>query len=212
MQHTSILKLLCAAGLLGSLISNTVEAATYPVKYEYFCGGGKSINLEVKLKSWYDPTPPANTQAWTHTGAWGVFVANEGDNILITAKASDPRLHPGISVFRIGANNTAQFKYVPDHLFTQNKDWINVGAIDDTTNKPVGDIRMRIEKFGYDADNNDASLTELNPITDGEEGTLKLEFKVSKSGLYKFYVGGINPGPDLGTTPVPVATSVMLMP
>jgi hypothetical protein len=74
------------------------------------------------------------------------------------------------------------------------------------------DIKMKLEKFGYDADNNDASHTELNPITDSEEGTLKLEFKASKSGIYKFVVGGINPGTTLGTDFIPVATSVMSMP
>lgn len=211
MQQAFNLKRLFAAGLV-SFVTVSTEAATFPIKYEYFCGGAQTIPLDVKGKSWYDPTPPQSGKGWTHNAKWGVFVANEGDNIVITVKSSNPRLHPGISVWRVGPGNSAPFKYVPDHLFFQTVDWINDGAIDDTANKAVGNIRMKIEKFGYDADNNDASLTELNPISDGEEGTLKLEFKVSKSGIYKFVVGGINPGPDLGTTAIPVATSLMLVP
>jgi hypothetical protein len=183
--------LLIAAGMLVASVS---QAATIP-------GAGitefnSTLTDDVftsKYTSWRDPA--FGDMGWTHSSDWGTVNATKGQMVTITMKAEDVGIHPGITVWYRGADDTAPDNYVVDHFYPQNANYAKFGATDDTdtTGAKLGNIIMYHVAHAYDMDGNSKKVPSMKPITDSVPGQLKLSFKATKTGVYMFVVGGFNP-------------------
>lgn len=183
----------CAtAMLIAPLASN---ATTIPSKITAFTPEKPTSVLQARPKGWRDPA--FGNQGWTHSSAWGKFSAKAGQTIKIKAKVNNPDIHPGISVWHRGKDDTAPNRYVQDHFYAQNANQFVFGAKDETTGEDVGNIVMEIAYFGYDQDNNDKQVKILNGIVDGNPGEVELEFIADQSGAYMFVLGGFNPAASI---------------
>jgi hypothetical protein len=175
------------------------------------------VTLNVKSKGWSDPA--FGNAGWTHFSGWGQFTAKKGQRVEITVESSDVNVHPGITVWFRGANDTAPDSYVPDHFYQQASDFIALRAKDETTSEVLGNIVMKHVANGYDKDDNpfdSAGLIgeEAKGLRDGVPGKLKLTFRAKKTGKYQFVTGGVNPSPvdivsDMNTN-IPVTVTLKI--
>jgi hypothetical protein len=179
-----------SAAAAGLLVATSGNATTIPTKIVNFTASKPIKTLQTKATSWRDPA--FGDMGWTHNSAWGKFKAKEGQTVTITAESSEPKLHPGISVWFRGADDTAPDKYVADHFYPQNANQVVFGAKDEITGEAVGNIVMKIAAFAYDKDDN--VDVPLRGKKDGVSGRLKLVFKAKQTGNYLFVLGGFNPG------------------
>lgn len=179
---------LIAAALLTASAS---QAATIPASITKFTSLITSDVFSVKSKGWRDPA--FGDMGWTHSSGWGAFGALKGQTVTIKLVAADAGLHPGMTVWFRGKDDTARDKYVVDHFYPQNANFTEFGATDETSGADLGNIVMRHVIHGYDADSNTLKITGMNPKYDNVPGQLKLSFKAPYSGRYMFVVGGFNP-------------------
>jgi hypothetical protein len=192
-KNTALFVSLVAAGLLAASAS---QAATIPANQFAFTAEASTDVFPVKAKGWRDPA--FGDMGWTHSSAWGTFSAMKGQTVTINMVAVDAGIHPGITVWYRGADDTADNKYVVDHFYPQNANFAKFGAIDETTGEKLGNIIMRHVTHGYDVDGNQR-LKAMNPVKDGVAGQLKISFKAPKEGDYMFVVGGVNPDASVDT-------------
>lgn len=184
---------LLATGLFAASAAN---AATTPATVADYSAENPIQTLQTKSTSWRDPA--FGDMGWTHNSGWGKFQASKGQTVTISAMSSVPGLHPGMTVWFRGKKDTAPDNYVADHSYPQNANQFVLGATDETTGQEVGNIVMKVVKYGYDQDGNSLK-TELNGIEDGVSGQLQLTFKAAQTGTYMFVLGGINPDTGVDT-------------
>ena len=177
--------------LSASLVAVSAQAATRPSSIILFDSTNTEATFSAKVSSWRDPA--FGDMGWTHSSAWGTVHAKRNQTVTIKVVSADAGLHPGVTVWLRGKDDTAPNKYVVDHFYPQNANFTEFGASDETTGKSIGNIIMRHIAHGYDADENSANVSEMNPITDGVAGQLELSFKATASRYYQFVVGGFNP-------------------
>ncbi len=189
---------------IAGLAMPVANAATKPVRIVKFTPSAPKSILKVKRASWRDPL--FGNMGWTHSSDWGKFSTTKGKVIKIKLVTQVPGLHPGITVWHRGADDTAPDNYVVDHFYPQNANFFEAGAKDEANGKNIGTISMRIIAHGYDNDGHtngygvdDNGNTILKPpagtkgIKDNVPGQMVLTFKAPKSGNYQFVVGGFNP-------------------
>jgi Copper(I)-binding protein CorA len=211
-----------AVAVLGFSISGA-EAATKPARIVGFTVPTGSVQtLNVRKSGWRDPA--FGDMGWTHSSDWGKFTTKMKDKMVtIKLVAKVAGLHPGITVWYRGKDDTAPDTYVVDHFYPQNANVYENGAKDETTNKDLGNIAMKVVAYGYDGDghkdyglNDDGSKILTPPegmkaIKDGKSGTVTLSFKAAKAGNYMFVVGGFNPAAGVdGSKTHGVATTVSI--
>lgn len=184
-----------AAALLVTSIS---QAATIPASIAKFNAKVTDDVFSTKSKSWRDPA--FGDMGWTHSSDWGTIYAAKGQTVTIRAVAADVGIHPGITVWYRGKDDTATDNYVVDHFYPQNANFTKFGATDETSGSTLGNIIMRHAAHGYDVDDNTARVRSMNPIKDDVPGQLELRFKAPSSGRYIFVVGGFNPDAGIDTT------------
>jgi hypothetical protein len=196
------------------LFASSAGAATKPSNIAAF-SNKTSASLNVKSKGWSDPA--FGSAGWTHFSSWGEFSARKGQRVEIKVESSDVNVHPGVTVWFRGANDTAPDDYVPDHFYQQTGDLIALRVKDETTSEALGNIVMKYVANGYDMDDNPFDAAGLigedaKGLKDGIPGTLKLSFRARKTGKYQFVVGGVNPSPvDIvsnGKTNIPVTVTL----
>jgi len=186
---------LVAAGLLATSAS---QAATIPSSIFEFTSAVTDDVFSVKSKGWRDPA--FGDMGWTHSSDWGTVVAKKGQTVTIKMVAADAGIHPGVTVWYRGEDDTAPDNYVVDHFYPQNANFTKFGATDDTTGAAVGNIIMRHIAHGYDLDGNTKKVRVMNPIKDDVPGQLELSFKATRKGTYMFVVGGFNPDEGIDTS------------
>ncbi|WP_140396780.1 copper(I)-binding protein CorA [Crenothrix polyspora] len=184
---------------------SSAYAATKPAGIAVFAlPTGPAKTFSVKKSSWRDPA--FGDMGWSHSSSWGK-ITTKMQNVTVTIKmvAKTAGLHPGITVWYRGKDDTAPDTYVADHFYPQNANVYESGAKDETTNKDLGTIAMKVVAYGYDGDghkdyglNDDGSKILTPPegmkaIKDKISGTVTLSFKAVKAGTYMFAVGGFNP-------------------
>jgi hypothetical protein len=169
--------------------SSMANAATIP---SYIGNFNKKPNqvLKTKSRSWSDPA--FGEQGWTHNSGWGRIWAKAGQVVTIRAVSANQNLHPAISVWFRGADDTAPDKYVTDHFYSADASQMELGAKDETTNALVGNIIMKLVKFGFDKDQN-SLVFKGKGIKDGVSGRLVFRFTAAKTGAYMFALGGFSP-------------------
>lgn len=175
----------------GLLIASASHAATIPSSIFTFSADVTSDVFNVRSTGWRDPA--FGDMGWTHFSDWGTFSATKGQTVTIKMTAADAGLHPGITVWHRGKDDTAADTYVVDHFYAQNANQFQKGVTDETTGAALGDIVMRHIVHGYDADGNSKKIRVMKPVTDGVPGQLEISFKAPRSGVYMFVVGGFNP-------------------
>lgn len=179
---------------VGLLVAAHANAATSPAHIAQFSADHPTETLTTKSTSWRDPA--FGEMGWTHSSDWGQFRVRKGQTVTITAESTNPNLHPGISVwFRPAKEDTAPNKYVAGHFYPQNANLFVLGAQDESTGEVVGNIVMKIVKYGYDQDGNTGQYNSKG-VTDGVPGHLELTFQAKRTGTYQFVLGGFNPGPE----------------
>ncbi len=186
---------LVAAGLLAASAS---QAATIPSSIFEFTATATDDVFSVKSKGWRDPA--FGDMGWTHSSDWGTITAKKGQTITINAVAADVGIHPGMTVWYRGADDTAPDNYVVDHFYPQNANFTKFGATDETSGTTLGNIIMRDVAHGYDMDGNSQKVKRMNPVQDNVPGQLKLSFKAPASGTYLFVIGGFNPDAGVDTS------------
>jgi hypothetical protein len=154
-----------------------------------------SQTLQIRPKSWNDPA--FGDMGWTHHSAWGKFQATAGQTVTIKAVAANTNVHPGVTVWYRGAKDTADDSYVPDHFYAPNSSQFVSGAKDETTGTDLGNIVMKVVKFGFDKDKNKGVIDGIPGLAkkDKVAGQLVLTFKAKQTGTYMFVLGGFNPSP-----------------
>ncbi|TAN47187.1 MAG: hypothetical protein EPN21_18290 [Methylococcaceae bacterium] len=179
----------------GLLAASSANATTAPAAVAEFTADNAVQTLQPKSTGWLDPA--FGDMGWTHKSVWGKVEASKGQTITIKAVSSNADLHPGITVWYRGAEDTAPDSYVADHFYAQNANLFVAGAKDESTGEDLGNIVMKVVKFGYDRDGKgNAKIPGLNGRKDGVSGQLELTFKASRTGTYMFVLGGVNPGAD----------------
>ncbi|MDO9104104.1 MAG: copper(I)-binding protein CorA [Methylovulum sp.] len=179
---------LVAAGLL---VATASQAATIPSSTFDFTPEVTDDVFSVRSKGWRDPA--FGDMGWTHSSDWGTVNAKRGELVTIKMVAADAGIHPGITVWFRGADDTAPDNYVVDHFYPQNANFTKFGATNETTGEALGNIIMRHIAHAYDRDGNTKRVTIMHPKTDGVAGQLELTFKAPRTGHYMFVVGGFNP-------------------
>lgn len=177
--------------IAGLFVAGTAHATTSPSKIVRFTAAKPTSVLQTKSTSWRDPA--FGDMGWTHNSSWGRFTATKGQTVTISAVSSNPKIHPGLSVWSRGKADTAPNQYVADHFYAQNANQFVLGAKDEETGEVVGNIVMKIAAYGYDQDGNKATVPTLNGQKDGVPGQLDLAFIVKQTGTYMFVLGGFNP-------------------
>ncbi|MGZ8227567.1 MAG: copper(I)-binding protein CorA [Methylococcaceae bacterium] len=175
----------------GLLAASATQAATMPASITQFTALVTNDIFSVKSKGWRDPA--FGDMGWTHSSDWGAFGALKGQTVTIKLVATNAGVHPGMTVWFRGKDDTAKDKYVVDHFYPQNANFTEFGATDETSGAELGNIVMRHVVHGYDADGNTLTITGMNPKKDNVPGQLKMSFKAPYSGRYIFVVGGFNP-------------------
>jgi len=175
----------------GLVVSSVATASTIPSSIAKFSPETPDHVLHAKRSSWRDPA--FGDMGWTHSSDWGRFAVKRGQTVTITAISSVVGLHPGITVWYRGKDDTAPNNYVVDHFYPQNANFAEFGAKDETSGEPIGNIVMKVVAFGYDQDNNNKTPKGMNGITDNIPGQVELTFKAPSTGHYIFVVGGFNP-------------------
>lgn len=184
--------------IAGLLAASNAGAATKPSHIAQFDAATLDNVLSVRPKAWRDPA--FGNMGWTHSSDWGKVWVKRGQTVTITAVSADAGLHPGITVWHRGKQDTAPNDYVVDHFYPQNANFAEFGAKDETTGESIGNIVMEVVEFGYDQDGNTKRPKNMNGIKDGVPGKLVLTFKADKAGAYMFVVGGFNPDAGVDTT------------
>lgn len=182
----------------GLFVSSLACAATKPSRIATFSAAIPDNVLNVKSSSWRDPA--FGDMGWTHSSDWGKFLAKKGQTVTITAISNTPGLHPGITVWFRGADDTAPNTYVVDHFYPQNANTVEFGAKDESTGASIGNIVMKVVDYGYDQDGNSKRPRMMNGITDNVPGQLVLTFKAPQRGYYTFVLGGFNPDAGVDTS------------
>ncbi|MGR8932806.1 MAG: copper(I)-binding protein CorA [Gammaproteobacteria bacterium] len=181
----------------GVFVASSAAAATKPSHVGIFTTEPNQV-LSVRPKSWRDPA--FGDMGWTHSSDWGRVWVKKGQTVTITAVSSDAGVHPGITVWHRGKDDTAPNDWVVDHFYPQNANFAEFGAKDEATGKTIGDIVMKIVEYGYDQDGNTKHPKNMHGIKDGVPGQLVLSFKAERGGAYMFVVGGFNPDVGVDTT------------
>lgn len=178
---------------VGIFAASTSFAATKPQANGVFTFNSKKTThtFSVRPNSWSDPA--FGYQGWTHHSDWGIVRAKKGSVITIRLTSAVSGLHPAVTVWQRGGKDTAPNSYVPDHFYPQVLDFNKIGAIDEDTGEEIGDIVMKVTKWGYDKDGNSLNFTLFNPVADEIPGHLELTFEAPRSGAYMFAVGAHNP-------------------
>lgn len=166
-------------------------AATPPTQITAFTAKKNHDIFTVRSKGWSDPA--FGDMGWTHFSDWGSFIAKKGQTVKIKLVSESVGIHPGITVWFRGADDTSPDNYVVDHFYPQNSNFYKYGATDETTNEAIGNIVMRVISFGYDQDGNTKRVKRFNGIKDDKPGELELTFQAPLRGRYQFVVGGFNP-------------------
>jgi len=185
---------LMVAGLLTASVSVAVTSPSSVFKFN--CKKTDDI-FTIKATSWRDPA--FGYAGWTHNSDWGSFRAVKGQVIKIKVAAAAAGIHPGITVWSRGKDDTADDKYVVDHFYLQNQDFFDIGVTDET-GAQLGNIIMRHVAHGYDLDGNSIRLKAMNPIRDRVPGQVTLQFTAPQTNQYMFAVGGFNPDASVDKT------------
>lgn len=185
---------LVAAGLL---VASASQAATQPASITNFTASVTDDIFSVKSKGWRDPA--FGNKGWTHSSDWGTVRAKQGQTVTITMQTNAIGIHPGITVWHRGVNDTAPDGWVVDHFYPQDANFVKLGAVDGG-GLPLGDIVMRHVVHAYDKDGNAENVSGMNPERDGIPGQLEMSFTAPRNGLYMFVVGGFNPDAGVDTT------------
>ena len=168
-------------------------AATQPAHIASFTADQPTQTLSTRHKGWRDPA--FGDMGWTHFSDWGTFQARKGHPVTITAVSSNPDIHPGITVWYRGANDTAPDTYVVDHFYAQSAPQFKLGATDESTGAVIGNIVMSLSTFGYDLDGQSKALRNLRGKRDGVPGQLVIKWVPQNTGTFMFVLGAVNPGP-----------------
>ena len=192
----TLLVSMIATGLFTAASS---QAATQPSAINAFTAEVTEAVLSVKSKGWHDAA--FGDMGWTHSSGWGSFSAYKGDTVRIKVTSTQAGLHPGITVWYRGIDDTAPDSYVVDHFYPQNANFVKIGVTDETSGEKLGNIVMRHIVHAYDGDNT-VKVGRMKPIKDGVAGEVNVSFKAPKNhlGQYMFVVGGINPDEGVDTS------------
>lgn len=186
---------LLTAGLFGAATS---QAATIPAEIFNFTADATTAPLSVKAKGWRDPA--FGDMGWTHSSAWATFSTTKKNQIVtIKMNATDAGIHPGITVWYRGADDTVENKYVVDHFYPQNANFTKFGVTDETTGAKLGNIIMRHVTHAFDVDGI-KSIRGMGPVKDSVSGQLEISFKAPQKGDYMFTVGGVSPEANVDLT------------
>lgn len=180
------------------LATSASYAATQPGSVTAFTDTLTYDVFTVSSKGWRDPA--FGDMGWTHKSDWGSFTAKKGQTVTITLISETAGIHPGISIWFRGKDDTAPNSYVVDHFYPQQANFTKFGATDESTGASIGDIVMRIQKFGYDLDGNTQHVKGINGKKDGVPGQLQMTFTANRTGSYMFVVGGFNPDATVDPT------------
>jgi hypothetical protein len=183
----------------GILAASASFAATQPSEVTKFNSKNTTDVFTVKTKGWSDPA--FGGMGWTHSSDWGSVVAKKGENVTIKVVSQAAGIHPGVTVWYRGIEDTAPDSYVVDHFYSQYENFIKIGATDETTGEKLGNIVMRIVARGYDLDGNTKNILRFKGVKDEVPGQFELTFKAPKGGAYMFVVGGFNPDEGVDNTP-----------
>ncbi|MDD2723732.1 MAG: copper(I)-binding protein CorA [Methylovulum sp.] len=189
------LTLLTTAGLFTA----SSFAATQPAEITNFNARRTHDVFTVKSKGWSDPA--FGDMGWTHFSDWGSFTAKRHQKVTIKLVSETVGIHPGVTVWFRGADDTAPDSYVVDHFYPQYANFTKFGAVDETTGESLGNIVMRVVAYGYDQDGNTKVVRRFKGIKDNVPGQLELTFTAPARGQYQFVVGGINPDAGVDNTP-----------
>lgn len=159
-----------------------------------------SQTLQIRPKSWSDPA--FGDMGWSHHSAWGKFDATAGQMVSIKAVSANPNVHPAITVWYRGDKDTVADNYVKDHFYAQSAPMFELGVTDETTGAVLGDLVMKVVKFGFDKDKNRGTIEGIPGVgkKDGVPGQYILSFKAKQTGTYMFVLGGFNPAAKVDTT------------
>lgn len=194
-RYTNCFISLVTAGLLATSVS---QAATVPGSIFDFTADATENVFSGTSKGWRDPA--FGDMGWTHSSDWGTFSAQKGQIVTIKMVAADAGIHPGITVWFRGDDDTAPDEYVVDHFYPQNADFVKVGVADESTGAALGNIVMRHVAHAYDQDGNPKRVSDMHPKKDAVPGQLELKFKAKNTGKYIFVVGGFNPDASVDST------------
>jgi hypothetical protein len=179
---------------VGLLAASTSYAATQPGSVTAFTAQLTDAVLTAKSKGWRDPA--FGDMGWTHSSGWGSVKAKRGQIVNIRLVSATPGLHPAITVWSRGADDTAPDSYVVDHFYPQNANFAKFGATDESSGAAIGDIVMRHVIHRYDSDGNrvmKGAAIGMKGVKDGVPGQLEVTFTAPRGGNYMFVVGGFNP-------------------
>ncbi|MGR8942514.1 MAG: copper(I)-binding protein CorA [Gammaproteobacteria bacterium] len=198
--------ILAAAGSLSAFSAQAATALKEQKPSMEFTADNPTEVLEVKARSWYDPT--MGFTGWTHTSRWGHMKLKKGKPVTITVETDVAGLHPALTVWsRPQKKGMAPINQMSSHSYSQFNDIFEQNAInnDDPANPVrVGKIQMEFIANAFDRDGMGDSLPEefdqsmLNRVLDGKPGMVSLTFTPKVNGVYQFVVGGINP--DVGVS------------
>lgn len=193
----AVVALLSAAGLL---VVPASFAATQPGSITKFTAKRTHDTFTVKSKGWRDPA--FGDMGWTHFSDWGKLALKAGQTATIKLVSESVGIHPGVTVWLRGRDDTAPDTFVVDHFYPQNANFVKFGAVDEGSGLDIGNIVMRNVAYGYDQDNNAEVISGLNGITDDVPGQLELTFTAKKNGAYMFVVGGVSPDGGVDSKPI----------
>ena len=101
----------------GALAASTSFAATQPAEVTKFTATNTTDVFTVKAKGWSDPA--FGGMGWTHFSDWGSVVAKKGETVTIKLVSQSAGIHPGVTVWYRGIEDTAPDSYVVDHFYPQ---------------------------------------------------------------------------------------------
>lgn len=169
--------------------------------------------MTAEANSFYNPS--MGFTGWLHTSAWGYAKLKKGIPVTIEAETQLAGFHPAIAVWQNAGNAkvecaTGKSIFVNSYLAWNDVYEKKILADD------VGDVCAKeqnrtfkmlfvtnaVDRDGW-SDPVDAKLdnTMINRVLDGNEGKVSVTFTPEVNGIYKFVVGGINPGGDLSAAP-----------
>lgn len=197
-----------ALSLAGALAAADVQAATEIASgvTEFTPGTGATQVLNVRPDAFYNLT--MGFKGWTHHSGWGYMKLKKGQTATITAETQVAGMHPGIAVwYAPQGKKYAPIKYAADHFYNQWSSIDDKNAKDDTSEAPLGMLKLDFITNGFDRDGMGDMLpgefdqSFVYRIMDGVEGKVVVTFTALATGYYKFAVGGINPGGDVAVEP-----------
>lgn len=209
---------LAAATVIGFSATASADLTTHNITE--FTPTDHTKIMTAEANSFYNPA--MGYTGWLHTSTWGYAKLKKGIPVTIEAETQLPGFHPAIAVWRNAGNAKVECepgKSVFDNTYEAWNDVYqkkilpaDLGAV--CAKEQNRTLNMQFVTNAADRDNwgdsVDAKLdnTMIKRVLDGKEGKVSVTFTPAVDGLYKFVIGGINPGGSLRTAPRTKATDI----